>query len=111
MPNDLLLVLSAKKAPFGRIISNFKLKPAGILSNKFSYKTSLAKLEMHISDVSSFIPTPDPAMIFIEFVWRGLLKDFFSKEVIVHISKFCVISRSKPEFTIAIPNACESPLS
>ena len=60
MPNDLLLVLSARNSPFGKIISNFKLKPAGIISNKFSCKTSLAKLEMHISDVSSFMPTPDP---------------------------------------------------
>ena len=49
-------------------ISNFKLKPLGIISNKFSYKTSFAKSEIHISDVSSFIPTPDPAIIFIEFV-------------------------------------------
>ena len=68
IPNDLLLVLSAKNAPFGKIISNFKLKPAGIISNKFSYKTSLAKSEMLISDVFSFIPTPDPAIKFIEFV-------------------------------------------
>ena len=67
MPNDLLLVLSAKNVPFGKIISNFKLKPSGIISNKFSYKL-LLKLEMHISDVSSFIPTPDPAIIFIGIV-------------------------------------------
>ena len=63
---------------------------------------------MHISDVPSFLPTPDPAIIFIRFVWTGLLKVFFSKEVIVHISKFCVISRSKPDFAKEIPNACES---
>ena len=44
IPNDLLLVLSAKNFPFGKIISKFKLKPSGIRSNKFSYKTSLAKL-------------------------------------------------------------------
>jgi len=31
-------------------------------------KTSFAKLEMHISDVSSFLPTPDPAIIFIGFI-------------------------------------------
>ena len=78
IPNDLLLVLSAKNAPFGKIISNFKLKPAGILSNKFSYKTSLAKLEMHISDVSSFMPTPDPAIIFIGiFLNRITKRNFF----------------------------------
>jgi len=39
-----------------------------MLSSKFLYKTSLAKLEMHISDVSSFMPTPDPAIIFIGIV-------------------------------------------
>jgi len=39
-----------------------------MLSNKFSYKTSLAKLEMHISDVSSFMPTPYPGTIFIGIV-------------------------------------------
>ena len=111
MPNDLLLVLSAKNSPFGKIISNFKLKPSGILSNKFSYKTSFAKLEMHISDVSSFIPTPDPAIILIGIVWTGLLKEIFSKEAIVHISKFCVMSRSKPDFAKVIPNACDSSLS
>ena len=55
------------------MISKFKLKPAGILSNKFSYKTSLAKLEMHISDVSSFMPTPDPAIIFNGIVWTVLI--------------------------------------
>jgi len=86
MPNDLLLVLSAKNFPFGKIISNFKLKPSGIISNKFSNKTSFAKLEMHFSDVSSFIPTPEPAIIFIGIVWTGLLKEIFSKETIVHIS-------------------------
>ena len=62
---------------------------------------------MHISDVSSFMPTPDPAIIFIGIVWTGLLKDIFSKEAIVHISKFCVMSRSKPDFAKVIPNACE----
>jgi len=66
---------------------------------------------MHISDVSSFIPTPDPAIIFIGIVWTGLLKEIFSKEAIVHISKFCVISRSKPDFAKEIPNAWELPLS
>ena len=75
------------------------------------YKTSFAKLEMHISDVSSFIPTPDPAIIFIGIVWTWLLKEIFSKEAIVHISKFCVISRSKPDFAKVIPNACEPSLS
>ena len=40
-----------------------------------------------------------------------LLKEIFSKEAIVHISKFCVISRSKSDFAKAIPNAQESPLS
>ena len=79
MPNDLLLVLSAKNAPFGKIISKFKLKPLGIISNKFSYITSLAKPEIHISDVFSLIPTPDPAIIFIGFVWTGLFKEVFSK--------------------------------
>ena len=66
---------------------------------------------MHISDVSSFMPTPDPAIIFIGIVWTGLLKEIFSKEAIVHISKFCVMSRSKPDFAKVIPNACESSLS
>ena len=82
-----------------------------MLSNKFSYKTSLAKLEMHISDVSSIMPTPDPAIIFIGIVWTGLLIEIFSNEAIVHISKFCVMSRSKPDFAKVIPNACESSLS
>ena len=63
---------------------------------------------MHISDVSSLIPTPDPAIVFIGIVWKGLLKEFFSKEAIVHISKFCVKSRSKSDFAKVIPNACES---
>ena len=111
IPNDLLLVLSAKNAPFGKIISNFKLKPSGIISNKFSYKTSLAKSEMHISDVFSFTPTPDPAIIFIGIVLTELLKEIFSKETIVHISKFWVMSRSKPDFAKEIPNAWESSLS
>ena len=35
----------------------------------------------------------------------------FAKEVIAHISKFCVMSRSKPDFAKVIPNACESSLS
>jgi len=82
-----------------------------MLSNKFSCKTSFAKLEMHISDVSSFMPTPDPAIISIGIVWTGLLKEIFFKEAIVHISKFCVMSRSKPDFAKVIPNACESSLS
>ena len=82
-----------------------------MLSNKFSYKTSFAKLEMHISDVFSLIPTPEPAIIFIGFVWTESLTGIFSKEAIVHISKFCVISRSKPDFAKEIPNACESSLS
>ena len=60
---------------------------------------------MHISDVSSFIPTPDPAIIFIGIAWAVLLKEILSKEAIVHISKFCVISRSKPDFAKEIPNA------
>ncbi len=64
---------------------------------------------MHISDVFSFLPTPDPAIIFIGFVCRELLKEIFSKEAITHISKFCVISRAKPDFANEIPNACESP--
>ena len=68
IPNDLLLVLSAKNTPFGKIISNFKLKPSGILSNKLAYKTYFEKLEIHISDVSSLIPTPYPAIIFIGIV-------------------------------------------
>ena len=66
---------------------------------------------MHISDVSFFIPTPDPAIIFIGVVWTELLKEIFSKEAIVHISKFCVISRSKPDFAKLIPKACELSLS
>jgi len=66
---------------------------------------------MHISDVSSFIPTPDPAIIFIGIVGTGLLKEIFSKDAIAHISKFCVTSRSKPDFAKVIPNACESSLS
>ena len=71
----------------------------------------MAKLEIHISDVSSFMPTPYPAMIFIGVVWTGLLKEVFSKEAIVHISKFCVMSRSNPDFAKVIPNACESSFS
>ena len=66
---------------------------------------------MHISDVSSFMPTPDPAIIFIGIFWTGLLKEIFSKEAIVHISKFCVISRSNPDFAKVIPNAWESSFS
>ena len=66
---------------------------------------------MHISDVFSFMPTPDPAIIFIGCVWLGFLEDIFSKAAIVHISKFWVISRSKPDFAKEIPNACESSLS
>ena len=66
---------------------------------------------MHISDVSSFMPTPDPATIFIGIFWTGLLKEIFSKEAIAHISKFCVMSRSNPDFAKVIPNACESSLS
>ena len=50
MPNERLLVLSAKNLPFGKIISKFKLKPSGIISNKFSYKISIAKPEIHISE-------------------------------------------------------------
>ena len=66
---------------------------------------------MHISDVSSFMPTPDPAIIFIGIFWTGLLKEIFSKDAIVHISKFWVMSRSRPEFAKEIANECESPLS
>ena len=66
---------------------------------------------MHISDVSSFIPTPDPAIIFIGIVWTSLLEAIFSNEAIVHISKFCVMSRSKPDCAKVIPKACESSLS
>ena len=40
---------------------------AGIISNKFSDKISIAKLEIHISAVSFLIPTPYPAIIFIRF--------------------------------------------
>ena len=65
----------------------------------------MAKLEIHISDVSSFMPTPNPAIIFIGIFWTGLLKEIFSKEAIVHISKFCVMSRSKPDLAKAIPKA------
>ena len=65
---------------------------------------------MHISDVFSLIPTPEPGIILIGFVGIGLLKAIFSKETIVHISKFCVMSRSKPDFAKEIPNACDSPL-
>ena len=65
---------------------------------------------MHISDVSSFLPTPYPAIIFIGFVWTRLLRQIFSKEAIVHISKFCVMSRSNPDFAKEIPKACDSPL-
>ena len=83
----------------------------GIISNKFPYKISLAKLEIHISDVFSLIPTPDPGIIFIWLEWIWLLKLIFSKEAIVHISKFCVISRSNPELAKVIPKACEEPLS
>ena len=68
-------------------------------------------MEIHISDVFSLTPTPYPAIIFIGFVWTGLLKEIFSKEAIVHISKFCVISRSKPDFAKLIPKACELSLS
>ena len=84
---------------------------AGIISNKFAYKTSLAKSEMHIAEVFSLIPTPDPAIILIGFVREVLLKENFSKETIVHISKFCVMSRSKPDFAKEIPSACELSLS
>ena len=49
--------------------------------------------------------------MFIGIVGRGLLKEIFSKEAIAHISKFCVMSRSKPDFAKVIPNACESSLS
>ena len=66
---------------------------------------------MHISDVSSFIPTPDPAIMFIGIVGRELLKEIFSNEAIAHISKFCLMSRSKPDFAKVIPNACDSSLS
>ena len=66
---------------------------------------------MHIDDVFSYIPTPDPAIIFIGFCLTELLKEIFSKEAIAHISKFCVMSRSKPDFAKEIPNACESCLS
>ena len=65
------------------------------------------KLEIHISDVFSLIPTPDPATMFINLVCKGSLKEIFSKEAIVHISKFCVISRSKPDLAKEIPNACK----
>ena len=66
---------------------------------------------MHISDVSSFTPTPDPAIILIGLFWPELLKGIFSREAIAHISKFCVMSRSKPDFAKEIPNACEPALS
>ena len=66
---------------------------------------------MHISDVSSFIPTPYPAIIFIGILWTGLFKGISSREANVHISKFWVISRSRPDFAKVIPNACESSLS
>ena len=51
---------------------------------------------MLISDVFSLIPTPDPAIMLTGFL-TALLEEIFSKEAIVHISKFCVISRSKPD--------------
>ena len=66
---------------------------------------------MHIADVFSLIPTPDPAIIFIGFFWTELLTEVFSKEAIAHISKFCVMSRSKPDFAKEIPYAFESCLS
>ena len=43
--------------------------------------------------------------------FKELLEEIFSKKAIAHISKFCVMSRSKPDFAKEIPNACESPLS
>ena len=63
---------------------------------------------MHISDVFLLIPTPHPAIIFIGFFGKELLKEIFSNEAIAHISKFCVMSRSKPDFAKEIPNAFES---
>jgi len=41
----------------------------------------------------------------------NFLEEEISKEATVHISKFCVMSRAKPDFAKVIPNACESSLS
>ena len=49
--------------------------------------------------------------MFIGIVGRELLKEIFSNEAIAHISKFCVMSRSKPDFAKVIPKACELSLS
>ena len=68
IPNDLLLVLSAKNFPFGKMISKLSIKPSGIISSKFSSKTSFAKSEILISDVFALTPPPEPGIIFILFV-------------------------------------------
>ena len=47
----------------------------------------------------------------IKFVGTGLLRGYFSKVTNVQTSKFCVTSRSKPDFAKVIPSACESFLS
>jgi len=58
---------------------------------------------MHISDVSSFMPTPDPAIIFIRSVWTGLLKEIFSKEAIVWLpdSEYKRALMALPEFVLS----------
>ena len=103
-----------------KVLQALSKHPIGHRSKEFqdlveSTTKNLQWLHQTKNDVLTITGSGTAAMeagiIVIGFVGEVLLKEIFSKETIVHISKFCVMSRSRPEFAKEIPNACESSLS
>ena len=53
-----------------------EIHSVGLLKdNSYALGITFAKSEIHISDVSSFIPKPDHAIIFFCIVWTGWFKE------------------------------------